>query len=755
MAPININGNVVDPANPLPGQLPSDASKTKFVVLQCPHRLSVQEYGDAQKLGVQILSVEAETSSHTNYLCRYDKDDLEALRTLAFVQDALVYVPDFVTEPSLKGTVPSTDDTTTQSGSDIAVTITLHDTTVETGRDLLQEVKKVGRGELIDADDAQLRVRLPPSSLAHVAKLDYVKTIERTRVVDLRTAAAHRVLAAGPTLPTNPVLRGKGEVIAVADQGLDIGDVEDVHPAFKTKTGATRVKNILNYTTDIKYRYNDPTGHGTHVAACAVGAMEEDLGVDKAFQVNRINAPASEADLVFQVIGVGNNTPNLTKLFSDVARSPYNAKIHSNSWGARSFNEVQDPYTDADSRLIDIAMMNDRELLIVWAAGNDGHKLSKRDMGGGQFSQKSFVRQIGAEAAAKNVITVGGTINERRITDSTPGKTYCVDGEPDQRKNVSIQDKGQLWLGSSKGPTCELRLKPDVVAPAVGILSARTRQPISGAGNLPDDERFSVLDTWHHSEGRTPTRSFRFMSGTSQAAPLVASCAAVLRQALKSRPLNPIANPSGALVKALLVNGARDLVGRTFRAPSLLDGKPANFAMPPSPNAAQGFGEVNLEFSLKSLYPATTGEGYAADWPSMKQGEAMTITTSVPTGKNNLRVTMAYNDKPGSIINDILTLTLALQAKGTTTWSNSVQPDPIMYLPWQRNPDAKGQPPSPDPREPITKPESSGLRFTPNNVQRITCSVVGKSQVRLTVTASSILPPNGTSLGHAYCWLFY
>lgn len=63
MAAININGNVVDPVNPQPGQLPADASKTKFIVLQCSHRLSVGEYDRALKLGIQILSVEAETPS--------------------------------------------------------------------------------------------------------------------------------------------------------------------------------------------------------------------------------------------------------------------------------------------------------------------------------------------------------------------------------------------------------------------------------------------------------------------------------------------------------------------------------------------------------------------------------------------------------------------------------------------------------------------------------------------------------------------
>ncbi|KAH8744534.1 peptidase S8/S53 domain-containing protein, partial [Hyaloscypha sp. PMI_1271] len=643
MAPININGNVVDPAKPQPGQLPSNAANTKFIILQCLHRLSIQEYDDAQRLGIQALSVEDETPDHTSYLCRYDKDDLEALRALAFVQEALVYVPDFVMDPSIHEPLSSPDATSTSPDPDVAVTITLHDTTTETGHDVLQQVQKLGRGELIDANDTQLRVRIPRSSLADVAQIDCVRTIERTKILELRTAAAFDVLGAGLPVAANLVLRGKGEVIAVADKGFDMKDLNDIHPAFKTKEGQNRVIAILNSTTDVNHKMTDPDSHGTHVAACAVGAMEEDLGViARPFKTNRINAPASEAGLVVQVIEPGVAIPDLTKLFNNVATT-YGAKIHNNSWGSRNFDEIQDPYTYAESRLVDLAMVNDRELLIVWAAGNDGHKLSKRDIGGSK-SQKSYVRQIGCEAAAKNVVTVGGTINKRRVTSSEPGRDYCVDGEPNERTktNNKVQARGELWLGSSKGPTCELRLKPDVVAPAVSILSARTRQQIQ---IKPE-------------QGGKRTRSFEFKTGTSQAAPLVAGCAAVLRQALKSRPVQSIATPSGALIKALLVNGARDLAGKTFKAPRISDGKPAPFVMPPAPNCAQGFGEVNLELSLKSAYPSAAKEGNAVDSPPLKQGETMNKEIDVPAGKKNIRVTMAYNDKPGTAMNDIIKLTL-------------------------------------------------------------------------------------------------
>ena len=45
-----------------------------------------------------------------------------------------------------------------------------------------------------------------------------------------------------------------------------------------------------------------------------------------------------------------------------------------------------------------------------------------------------------------------------------------------------------------------------------------------------------------------------FDSGTSMATPLVAGCAAVLRETLNKR--QGIPKPSAALIKALLINGA-------------------------------------------------------------------------------------------------------------------------------------------------------------------------------------------------------
>jgi subtilisin family serine protease len=83
---------------------------------------------------------------------------------------------------------------------------------------------------------------------------------------------------------------------------------------------------------------------------------------------------------------------------------------------------------------------------------------------------------------------------------------------------------------SSKGPTSDGRIKPDVVAPGLNISSARAG---SSCGTMEE-------------------------TGTSMACPLTAGAVTLVRDYL-SRKHNML-NPSGPLVKAALINGAQTMV---------------------------------------------------------------------------------------------------------------------------------------------------------------------------------------------------
>ena len=176
---------------------------------------------------------------------------------------------------------------------------------------------------------------------------------------------------------------------------------------------------------------------------------------------------------------------------------------------------------------------------------------------------------IGSEAAAKNCITVGATESLRPRIELTYGALRPRSFPSDPIfSDLSADNPDGMAAFSSRGPTKEKRLKPDVCAPGTSILSTRSGavvnpETIFGTSNDPD---------------------YFFDDGTSMATPLVAGCCAVLRESLVK---NEVPNPSAALIKALLINGARPIPGQYHPSET-----------GPSPNPAAGWGRVNLAASV-------------------------------------------------------------------------------------------------------------------------------------------------------------
>ncbi len=121
------------------------------------------------------------------------------------------------------------------------------------------------------------------------------------------------------------------------------------------------------------------------------------------------------------------------------------------------------------------------------------------------------------------------------------------------------------------------------------------------------------------------------MGGTSMATPLVAGALALIREFLRKK--QGIANPSAALIKAMLIAGAQRLSG-TAPVGTILDNH-------------QGFGRVNLDRTLKK--PLAT-----IDAPGLATGEKATFTIAVPTTSKALRIVLAYSDFPSdTLVNNL------------------------------------------------------------------------------------------------------
>jgi serine protease AprX len=185
---------------------------------------------------------------------------------------------------------------------------------------------------------------------------------------------------------------------------------------------------------------------------------------------------------------------------------------------------------------------------------------------------------------------------------------------------------------SSRGPTKEGRIKPDVAVPGTSILLARSRASSLSPSNI-----------WGTAGG-----DWVYMGGTSMATPLVAGCVAVLRETLLI--FQSGYQPCAALIKALLINGATELLGQ-YNPPETGQ----------SPNANSGWCRINLANSVVLGNQPDTG--YVEADP-LRQGEAREVLSiPVPAGHKHLKVTLVWTDPPGPLLQNDLNLTVVVDGQ--------------------------------------------------------------------------------------------
>ena len=304
-----------------------------------------------------------------------------------------------------------------------------------------------------------------------------------------------------------------------------------------------------------------PSYHGIHTSGTVGGGGLKDVK-------NRGMAPRST--IISQWFSdIITNTP--------VYVTDYNMIATNNSYTSADAGCPGNGVYDVLSNYTDAQMKNFETVLHVFSAGNDG-----------TYTCAPYPASYGTVKtgfqSAKNVITVGA---------------------------MNQADYGIAWF-SSRGPVKDGRIKPEIVANGVLMLST------------------------------TPSNLYGTNNGTSMSGPVVAGAVTVVNESYRKQ--NGGATPRAALIKALLCNAAEDLGN-------------------PGPDYTFGFGMLNARRAVEAI---EANRYFISSTPS-------SYNITVPAGARSLKVMLYWAD-PAAAPNAVNTLVNDLDLTVTDAFTNTWLP---------------------------------------------------------------------------------
>ena len=305
-----------------------------------------------------------------------------------------------------------------------------------------------------------LYMSLPADQLDGLAALDGVLWVEPYIEMQLLNDVASSEIIHSDSIQSNLGLSGQGQVIAMADSGLDTGVFKSLHPDIVDRVLSAQCWGRPGEVSPECGEWSDYVTHGTHVAGSILG--------DGTVSSGQYAGIAPQAELVVQSLSTDTGIIAFPPDIGDLMRWAYTdtARIHSNSWGGGS-NLPGGPYGvyNYSSQQVDTVMWEKQDMLVLFAAGNAGVDNNPQD---GYIDADSLFQP----GTAKNVVTVGGSENYRPELPYIWGSSNGLPISLDKMAN----NVNGMAATSGRGPTDDGRVKPDIVAPSTFIASVRSQQ---------------------------------------------------------------------------------------------------------------------------------------------------------------------------------------------------------------------------------------------------------------------------------------
>ena len=424
---------------------------------------------------------------HNAYIIRANNTQLDQIRDLLEVQWIGIFQPAYRIAPWINYQIQQ------------KTTLVVLTFPGANNKFILEQIEAWG-GEINSVSENEFRGKLviliDSNFVTDIAKLSGIMWIEPWSEPTLTNDIARGIMDVQDTVWATQNLYGAGQIVAIADTGLDIGQ----NNSLMSDDFEGRVISTYCLGRTSPCNWSDPNGHGTHVAGSVLGnGRNSGSNPGNHNYSTSFAGIAPEADLVFQsLLGVDGSLSGIPDDLNDLFQQAYDqgARIHTNSWGQSQgppWGEYSDRSFDVDQFL-----WNHPDMTIFFSAGNNGID--------GNSDGIIDLDLVGWPGTAKNVITVGATENLRPSggLNTQWGDNDIFGGRypsnPIHDDWISNNYNG-LAAFSSRGPVDGQRIKPDVVAPGTNILSTRSHayslvmDGESGQNNWSFDAPWQITDT--------------------------------------------------------------------------------------------------------------------------------------------------------------------------------------------------------------------------------------------------------------------